>query len=133
LLYVAAAEECDVFTNAPQKYHEGHDFLGSVYVPASGEKAWGALRAFDPFTGTKKWEFKYFTPPNGGCLSTAGGLVFAGDSDGNFVALDATSGKDLWHIQLGAAIYSSPMTYALDGKQYVVIPAGGTLFAFALP
>jgi len=133
LLYVAAAEECDVFTNAPQKYHEGHDFLGSVYVPASGEKAWGALRAFDPFTGEKKWEFKYFTPPNGGALSTAGGVVFAGDSDGNFVALDAHSGKDLWHIQLGAAIYSSPMTYALDGKQYVVIPAGGALFAFALP
>jgi alcohol dehydrogenase (cytochrome c) len=133
LLYVAAAEECDVFTNAPQKYHEGHDFMGSVYVPASGEKAWGALRAFDPFTGEKKWEFKYFTPPNGGCLSTAGGVVFAGDSDGNFVAVDARSGKDLWHIQLGAAIYSSPMSYSLDGKQYVVIPAGGALFAFALP
>jgi alcohol dehydrogenase (cytochrome c) len=133
LLYVAAAEECDVFTSAPQKYHEGHDFLGSVYVPASGEKAWGALRAFDPFTGEKKWEFKYFTPPNGGCLSTAGGVVFAGDSDGNFLALDARSGKDLWHIQIGAAIYSSPMTYALEGKQYVVMPAGGTLFAFALP
>ena len=133
LLYVAAAEECDIFTNAPQKYHEGHDFLGSVYVPASGEKAWGALRAFDPFTGQRKWEFKYFTPPNGGALSTAGGVVFAGDSDGNFVALDARSGKDLWHIQLGAAIYSSPIAYALNGRQYVVIPAGGTLFAFALP
>jgi len=133
LLYVAAAEECDIFTSAPQKYHEGHDFIGSVYVQASGEKAWGALRAFDPFTGEKKWEFPYFTPPNGGCLSTAGGLVFAGDSDGNFVAVDARSGKDLWHIQLGAAIYSSPMTYSLDGKQYVVIPSGGALFAFALP
>ena len=74
-------------------------------VPASGEKAWGALRAFDPFTGAKKWEFKYFTPPNGGCLSTAGGVVFAGDSDGNFVALDARSGKDLWHIQLLSLIH----------------------------
>jgi alcohol dehydrogenase (cytochrome c) len=132
LLYVASAEECDIFTSAPQKYHEGHDFIGSVYVQASGEKAWGALRAFDPFTGEKKWEFPYFTPPNGGCLSTAGGLVFAGDSDGNFVAVDARSGKDLWHIQLGAAIYSSPMTYSLDGKQYVVIPSGAALFAFAL-
>lgn len=133
LLYVATAEECDIFTSAPQKYHEGHDFIGSVYVQATGEKAWGALRAFDPFTGEKKWEFPYFTPPNGGCLSTAGGLVFAGDSDGNFVAVDARSGKDLWHIQLGAAIYSSPMTYSLDGKQYIVIPSGAALFAFALP
>ena len=60
-------------------------------------------------------------------------MVFAGDSDGNFLALDARTGKDLWHIQIGAAVYSSPMTYALDGRQYVVIPAGGTLFAFALP
>jgi alcohol dehydrogenase (cytochrome c) len=47
--------------------------------------------------------------------------------------VDARSGKDLWHIQLGAAIYSSPMTYSLDGKQYVVIPSGAALFAFALP
>ena len=133
LLYVAAAEECDTFTGAPQKYHEGHDFLGSVYVPARGEKAWGAMRAFDPLSGEKKWEFKYFTPPNGGALSTAGGLVFGGDSDGNFAAFDALSGKVLWHIQLGAAVYSSPMTYSLDGKQYVVIPAGAALFSFALP
>ncbi|HUA21779.1 MAG TPA: PQQ-dependent dehydrogenase, methanol/ethanol family [Bryobacteraceae bacterium] len=132
-LYVAVAEECDVFTSAPQKYHEGHDFIGSVYVQASGEQPSGALRAFDPLTGEKKWEFKYFSPPNGGCLSTAGGVVFAGDSDGNFTAFDARSGKDLWHIQLGAAIYSSPMTYLLDGRQYVVIPAGAALFAFVLP
>ena len=59
--------------------------------------------------------------------------MFAGDSEGNYVVLDATTGKDQWHIQLGAAIYSSPMTYALDGSQYVVIPAGAGLFAFALP
>jgi len=131
-LYVASSEECDTFSAAPQKYHEGHDFLGSVYVPASGEKAWGALRALDPFTGAKKWEFKYASPPWGGVLSTAGGVVFAGDSEGNFTALDARTGKDQWHIQLGAAVYSSPITYSLDGRQYVVIPAGAALFAFAL-
>jgi alcohol dehydrogenase (cytochrome c) len=131
-LYVASSEECDLFSAAPQKYHEGHDFLGSVYVPASGEKAWGALRALDPFTGEKKWEFKYTSPPWGGVLSTAGGVVFAGDSEGNFTALDARTGKDQWHIQLGAAVYSSPITYSLDGRQYVVIPAGAALFAFAL-
>jgi alcohol dehydrogenase (cytochrome c) len=132
-LYVASSEECDLFSAAPQKYHEGHDFLGSVYVPASGEKAWGALRALDPFTGEKKWEFKYTSPPWGGVLSTAGGVVFAGDSEGNFTAMDARTGKDQWHIQLGAAVYSSPVTYSLDGRQYVVIPAGAALFVFALP
>ena len=131
-LYVASSEECDTFSAAPQKYHEGHDFLGSVYVPASGEKAWGALRALDPFTGNKKWEFKYTSPPWGGVLSTAGGVVFAGDSEGNFTALDARTGKDQWHIQLGAAVYSSPIAYSLDSRQYIVIPAGAALFAFAL-
>jgi len=131
-LYVASSEACDMFSAAPQKYHEGHDFLGSIYVPASGEKAWGALRALDPFTGEKKWEFKYGSPPWGGVLSTRGGVVFAGDSDGNFTAMDARTGKDQWHIQLGAAVYSSPISYSLDGRQYVVIPAGAALFAFAL-
>ena len=121
-----------IFSGSLQKYHEGHDFLGSFYVPASVEKASGALRALDPFTGEKKWEFKYATPPNGGVLSTAGGVVFAGDSDGNFTAMDARTGKDQWHIQLGAAVYSSPITYVLDGRQFVVIPAGAALFAFAL-
>ena len=59
--------------------------------------------------------------------------MFAGDSDGNFIALDAHKGKDLWHIQLGAAVYSAAVTYLLDGRQYVVIPAGAGLFAFAMP
>jgi alcohol dehydrogenase (cytochrome c) len=133
LLYVSSSVECDTFSGAPQKYHEGHDFIGSIYVPAKGEKTSGAMRALDPFTGEKKWEFRYTSPPWCGALSTSGGLVFGGDSEGNFIAFDAVSGKDLWHIQLGAAIYSSPITYSVDGRQYVAIPAGAGLFAFALP
>ena len=71
--------ECDTFTGAPQKYHEGHDFIGSIYVPAKGEKTSGAMRALDPFTGQKRWEFPYTSPPWCGALSTAGGIVFAPD------------------------------------------------------
>ena len=133
LLYVSSSVECDTFTANPQKYHEGHDFIGSVYVPAKGEKTSGAMRALDPLTGEKKWEFTYASPPWCGALSTAGGVVFGGDSEGNFIVFDARTGKDLWHIQLGAAIYSSPVTYSINGRQYVAIPAGGSLFAFALP
>jgi alcohol dehydrogenase (cytochrome c) len=132
LLYVATSNECDIFTNAPQKYRAGHDFLGSVYVPDPIERPSGALLALDPLTGEVKWEFKYFSNPNGGALSTAGGVIFAGDSDGNFIALDARTGQALWHIQLGAAMYSTAISYQLDGKQYIVIPAGSTLFAFSL-
>ena len=132
LLYVATSNECDVFTSSPQPYRAGHDFLGSVYVPDPVRRPTGALEAIDVFSGKKKWSFPYFSNPNGGALSTAGGLVFGGDSDGNFIALDALAGHDLWHVQLGAAIYSTAITFAIDGKQYVAVPAGSALFAFAL-
>ncbi len=131
LLYVATTNECDVFTGSPQQYRAGHDFLGSIYMPDPVERPSGSLKAIDPLTGKQQWEFPYFSNPNGGALSTAGGLVFAGDSDGNFIALDAQTGRDLWHVQLGAGIYSTGITYQLDGRQYVVIPVGSTLFAFA--
>jgi alcohol dehydrogenase (cytochrome c) len=133
LLYVATSTECDVFTSSPQSYRAGHNFLGSVYVPDPVERPTGALKAFDALTATEKWSFPYFSNPNGGALSTSGGVVFAGDSDGNIIALDAKTGRDLWHVQLGAAIYSTAITFDLDGKQYLVIPAGSALFAFALP
>ena len=132
LLYVATSDECDIFTSAPQPYRAGHDFLGSVYVPDPVERPTGALKALDALTGTEKWSFPYFSNPNGGALSTAGSVVFAGDSDGNFIALNARTGRDLWHVQLGAAIYSAAITFEVDGKQYVTIPAGSALFAFAL-
>jgi alcohol dehydrogenase (cytochrome c) len=132
LLYVATSDECDIFTSSPQPYRAGHDFLGSVYVPDPVIRPKGALKALDPATGETKWEFKYFSNPNGGVLSTRGGVVFAGESDGNFIALDARTGVDLWHVQLGAAVYSTAITYQLDGKQYVVIPAGSALFAFSI-
>jgi alcohol dehydrogenase (cytochrome c) len=65
-------------------------------------------------------------------LSTASGVVFAGSS-GNLMAFDARSGKNLWHYQTGSALYAAPTTYMLDGRQYVLIPSGTTLTAFALP
>ena len=120
-------------TNSAQQYRMGHDFLGSVYVPDPGEDLKGALTAYDPMTGEQKWSFPYYSNPYGGALSTAGGVVFAGDSDGNFIALDARTGKDLWHVQVGAALYSAAITYKLDDRQYVSIPAGSALFTFALP
>jgi alcohol dehydrogenase (cytochrome c) len=132
LLYVATSTECDIFTGAAQSYRVGHDFVGSVVVPDPIVRPSGALKALDPLTGAEKWEFKYFSSPNGGGLSTAGDVVFAGDSDGNFIALHACTGQELWHVQLGAAIYSTAVSYQVDGKQYVVIPAGSGLFAFAV-
>jgi alcohol dehydrogenase (cytochrome c) len=134
LFYVTAREQCDIFSTAPQPYEQGHAYYGSAYFPNDDAAPfWGALRALDPATGKLKWEFKHPSPTWAGVLSTAGGLIFTGDAEGNFIALDAASGKVLWHFQCGASVYASPMSYAVDGKQYVAVPAGSTLFTFALP
>ena len=66
-------------------------------------------------------------------LSTAGGLVFSGTDEGNFFALDADTGKPLWDTQLGGAVRANPMSFSVDGKQYVAIAAGYALFVFGLP
>jgi len=134
LFYVTAREQCDIFSTAPQPYEAGHAYYGSAYFPNDdAQPFWGALRAIDPATGKIKWEWKHTSPTWAGVLSTGGGLVFTGDAEGNFIALDAASGKVLWHFQCGASAYASPMTYAIDGKQYVAIAAGSALFAFGLP
>jgi alcohol dehydrogenase (cytochrome c) len=133
LFYVTAREQCDVFSTAPQTYDAGHAYYGSAYFPnEDAEPFYGALRALDLKTGKPVWEWKHVSPTWSGVLSTAGGVVFTGDAEGNFIALDAKSGKALWHFQCGASVYSSPMTYSVHGKQYVAVAAGSALFAFGL-
>jgi len=68
-----------------------------------------------------------------GTLVTAGNLVFCADAGGNFFALDATTGKALWHVELGNSVRANPITYAVDGKQYVEAAAGNSVFVFSLP
>jgi len=134
LFYVTAREQCDVFSTAPQPYEAGHAYYGSAYFPNDDAAPfYGALRALDPASGTIRWEWKHPSPTWAGVLSTDGGLVFTGDAEGNFIALDAAAGKALWHFQCGASVYSSPMTYAVAGRQYVAVAAGSTLFTFGLP
>ena len=134
LFYVTAREQCDIFSTAPQPYEAGHAYYGSAYFPNDDTQPfWGALRALDPATSKLKWEWKHSSPAWAGVLSTAGGLVFTGDAEGNFIALEAASGKVLWHFQCGASVFASPMSFAIDGKQYVAVAAGSALFAFGLP
>ncbi len=92
------------------------------------------MRAIDYKTGEIKWSHTWEGSggPRSGVLSTAGNLVFAADSSSNFVALDAVKGQPLWHTNLGAGMSNSPMTYELDGTQYLVVAAGDTLFGFAM-
>ena len=68
-----------------------------------------------------------------GVIATAGGVLFASIRDGNLVALDAKTGTLLWHFQTGGNNAASPVSYAIDGRQYVALAAGTTIFSFALP
>ncbi|MGC1372267.1 MAG: PQQ-dependent dehydrogenase, methanol/ethanol family [Candidatus Sulfotelmatobacter sp.] len=134
LFYVTARDQCDIFSTAPQPYEAGHAYYGSAYFPSEEAEPYrGFLKAIDPVTGQNKWKFEHTSPTWSGVLSTAGGLVFRGDAEGNFIALDAAAGKPLWHFQMGGAVYAAPVAFAVDGKEYVAIAAGSALYAFGLP
>ncbi|MGD1212553.1 MAG: PQQ-binding-like beta-propeller repeat protein [Candidatus Acidiferrales bacterium] len=92
-----------------------------------------SIRALEATTGKKKWEYKMVGDSWTGTLVTAGGLVFSADEAGNFFALNANTGEPLWHLLLGSSVRSNPVSYAVDGKQYIVDAAGNTLFVFSLP
>jgi len=85
-----------------------------------------------PAIGEPELRYEMISRP-AGLLATAGGLVFTGDSEGYLIALDARTGKVLWHFQAGAEIKAPPISYSLRGKQYIAIVAGGNLIAFQLP
>ena len=133
LFFVTARETCSAYVPMKPEFKPGTSTTGGGVRRVSGN-TYGALRAIDPTTGDRKWEFRYPTPTLAGVMSTASGLVFAGDSEGNFTAVDARTGKPLWHYPTGASIWgAAAMTFMLDGRQHVVIASGNTLVAFALP
>jgi alcohol dehydrogenase (cytochrome c) len=132
--YVTARDQCDIFSTAPQPYEPGHAFYGSAYFPSEEARPYlGFLKAINPSSGEIKGKFQHTSPTWSGVLSTAGGLVFSGDAEGNFIAFDASTLKPLWHFQMGGAVYAPPIAFALGAKEYVVISAGSSIFAFGLP
>ena len=96
------------------------------------EEGYGAIRAMDPNTGERKWEFKMSDVTDAGILTTATDLLFSGGREGYFFALDARSGALLWKSTVGGVVASGPMTYSVGGRQYVSVAAGNSLFTFAL-
>jgi alcohol dehydrogenase (cytochrome c) len=132
LFYVALREEGGIYYKGEADYKAGEFFNGGGARDIPGEEAWGAIRALQPATGEVQWEFKLHSPPWAGVLSTAGGLVFGGANEGEVFALDAKTGKSLWHFQTGAQVIANPISYLSDGKQQVAIASGTAIFAFAL-
>ncbi|GIS80608.1 MAG: PQQ-dependent dehydrogenase, methanol/ethanol family [Gemmatimonadetes bacterium] len=133
MLFVTAREVCATFVPQEPEIVPGRPSFGGV-VWIDRDQGYGALRAIDVKTGERQWEFRYPSATMAGVMTTASGLVFAGDHEGNFMAFEASSGRNLWHYQTGSRIWgAAAMTHVLDGRQHVLIPSGTTLVAFALP
>ena len=136
LLYFNAREERRRYfkTDAPE-FRPGESFFGggggggARFRP---EESWGKLIAMTPETGAIQWEHRILAPPWAGVLSTAGNVVFSATPSGNFYALDARNGKDLWHFNGGGRVYASPITFLSRGKQLITIPIESVLIAFGL-
>jgi alcohol dehydrogenase (cytochrome c) len=132
MLYVAVREEGALYYKGEAEYKAGALFNGGGERDIPGEKSWGVIRAIRPASGEILWEYKIFSAPWAGVLSTGGGLVFAGTNEGDFLALDGASGKNLWRFQTGGTVQANPISYLSDGKQFVAIAAGHAIFAFAV-
>lgn len=130
LWYTNAMEVCNRIVAAPQNHEEiglaglylGVSVLEAVDPP--GQKASARLDARDPITGDLKWTVDYDMPGLGSVLATAGGLVFNGDVHGVVHAYDDDSGEELWSFNTGSGIRSGIVSYAADGKQYLLVPSG---------
>ena len=136
LLYFLALEDCDMYFSSSEKqtYRPGQTYYSTGTKRIPRESAEKILLAFDVATGMPAWRYPQVGEGEswGGTMTTAGGLVLFGDDAGEFEAVDARTGKALWHFNTGQRMHASPMSYAVDGVQYVCIAVGSDLFSFAL-
>ena len=145
LFYIPAWDNTHTdFQEAPVEYKEGKNYTGGILknsgtgirstqvLDRKEEDGYGVVRAIDAKTGERKWEFKMADLTMSGILTTASDLLFTGSREGYFSALDDRDGRLLWKVSAGGDIAMGPMTYQVNGKQYVAFAAGSSLFAFAL-
>jgi alcohol dehydrogenase (cytochrome c) len=135
LVYFMALEECETFFFKPQVFQEGQDYYSTGAERIPGETSQRVLVSYNLDTNSIAWKYPQVGAghSSGGTMTTAGGLVFFGDDAGSFEAVDARSGKPLWHFNTGQNMSASPMTYAVADKQYVAIAVGSNIFSFKLP
>lgn len=125
LFYVPSNEWGMDIWNEPVTYKKGAAYLGSGFtIKPNYEDHIGSLKAIDPMTGEWKWEYKNEAPLWGGVMTTAGGLVFFGTPEGEFLALDDSTGEVLWSFQTGSGIVGQPVTWEADGEQFVSVVSG---------
>jgi quinohemoprotein ethanol dehydrogenase len=131
LMYVCGIHQPQIWTAKPEKLEPGTLRLGSAFVTPPGGRTWGTFTAIDVRTNKIAWQRSGDRTADfqnmciGGSMATAGGLVFAGEGNGNFNAYDARNGNVLWQFQTGAGVNAPPVTYEIDGEQYVAVASGG--------
>ena len=121
-----------MFYRTKQAFREGQWYQASADSPLSDEPQTGAVVAMDPANGETRWRYEMLTQHSSGLLTTGGGLVFIGDPQGYFTALDARSGKPLWSFQAGGNLGAPPITYTLNGRQQIAVAAGSSIITFQL-
>jgi len=131
LLYTPVIEATATFKIIKNEFRESMPYWGGD-AAVSGDN-WGELKAFDPATGKQVWAVKNDHPMVASVLTTAGDLVVTGKPTGEVVAYHARTGEPLWQFQTGSGIHSNPVTYSVNGKQYIAVPSGwgGWLDGFA--
>ena len=132
LFYVAAIHQPSLFFSRPLAPTAEQPWTHiSFFQPAPGADNSGNVSAIDPTTGEITWQNQRDNPLVGGVLSTAGNLVFTGEGEGQLIALDAASGKELWQHQVPYGVNAPPISYSVDGRQYIAVAAGGNrLFGY---
>lgn len=144
MVYVLGLHQPMWYITHSAPYEKGKLWLGSAFVAIPGEEQWGTFTAINVNTGKFAWQKKMPDPLMGGALATAGGVVFTGgDGTGNFYAFDAKTGRELWRFQCGAGVNAAPISFEVDGEQFIAVAAGGNaqlnfkygdaVFVFGLP
>lgn len=131
LVYVAGIYQPSEFYSRKLDPAPGRPWQSYTFFKQTAEPDWGAFSGISTRTGKIVWQHKVADPMVGGSLATAGGLVFTGEGNGFFDAFDAKSGKLLWQYQANAGVNAPPITYAVNGRQYIAVAAGGnSLFGY---
>jgi PQQ-dependent dehydrogenase (methanol/ethanol family) len=125
LLYIPALHQPMLYSRAYQPWEKDRLWLGGSFRYIPGEPQWGILSAVNPVNGEIRWQRQIDVPMSGGALTTAGGLLFVGQGTGTLDAFDANSGELLWQFYTGAGVSGTPVTYQIEGVQYIAVASGG--------
>jgi alcohol dehydrogenase (cytochrome c) len=135
MVYFLALESCDVYMRKAEKFVSGKTYYATGVRHSEGDENQKILLSYSLQGNQPAWRYVQVGKghSSGGVMTTASGLVFFGDDERSFEAVEASTGEPLWHFNTGQNISASPMTYAINTKQYVAIAAGSDIFSFALP